>query len=35
MVKTRVARESVVRMPNAIGGLDSMVKLISETGARR
>ena len=33
MLKVRVARESGVRMPNEIGGLDSMAKLIAEKGA--
>ena len=33
MLKVRVAKETVVRMPNEIGGLDSMAKLIADKGA--
>ncbi len=33
MLKVRVAKETVVRMPNEIGGLDSMAKSIAEKGA--
>ncbi len=32
-MKVRVAKETVVRIPNEIGGLDSMAKLIAEKGA--
>ena len=32
MLKTRPAKEVLVRMPNAIGALDKMAKMISETG---
>lgn len=32
MLKTRPAKEVLVRMPNAIGALDKMAKTIAETG---